>query len=169
MRALVIAAALLLSGCWEGPLFYSASDVVRPIEPGRYEFSAPDEAPSLVPVTIEPDGMTRIDDDRMGFAPVDPGANTFIMWGEPETPEEQAHLQYVILRRVTEREYMLYIPQCEGDARRIAVAAGAELIEERNVTICRFPTREALREAVRNLRPEAGSGARMVRIDDGPR
>ena len=168
MRALVFAAALSLSGCWEGPLFYSASDVVRPLEPGQYELSAPDEAPSRVPVTIAADGMTRIDDDRMGFVPADPDAGTFIMWGEPETPEEQAHVQYLVLQRRSEREYRLFIPQCEGEERQIALAAGGQLVEEGNTPMCRFRTREALEQAVRNLRLDTMTSATMVRIADGP-
>lgn len=169
MRALVIAAALLLSGCWEGPLFYSASDVVRPIEPGRYELTAPGDPPEQVFVTIAADGMTVIQDDRMGFVPLDPGASTFIMWGEPQTAEEREHVQYLVLHRLSMREYQLDIPQCEADERGVALAAGAQLVQERNINICRFQSREALHEAVRNLRPRPGTGGRMVRIDDGPR
>ena len=169
MRALAMAAALLLSGCWEGPLFYSASDVVRPLEPGQYELSSPDDAPELVSVTIAADGMTMIQGDRMGFVPVDPGASTFIIWGDPETPEERAHVQYLVMQRLSEREYLLDIPQCEAEERRIALAAGAQLIEERNINVCRFASRAALHRAVRNWRPQAGTSARMVRIDDGPR
>lgn len=169
MRPLVIAAVLLLSGCWEGPLFYSASDAVQPLEPGRYEFSSPDEAPALVSVTVDADGMTRIADDRFGFVPSDRAGGTYIMWDEPEEAGEQAEVQYLVLQRRSEREYAMYSPQCEGEERRIALAAGARLIEDRNVNRCHFPTRESLQEAVRNWRPQAGQGARMVRIDDGPR
>ena len=75
LRFLILAAALMLTGCWMGDGLYSSDDARQPIPAGIYRATAPDEKPHLERVTLLPNGMTTIGDEDgknlYGFAPLD--------------------------------------------------------------------------------------------------
>ena len=174
MRALIMAAALLLSSCWEGPPFYSAADIVRVLEPGRYEARGADST-ELISVVASDGGMTITREGQRefsyGLVPVDAQAGRFVAWAErsEEEVEHGAAVSYALLQRLGPNEYLLYYPTCTGRDADIAAAAGAEALRDLALPTCRFRTRAELEGALRQLVPRPERSVRVIRVPDGPR
>jgi hypothetical protein len=178
MRVLLaFAAALLLSGCWEGESLYGAGDARPAIAPGFYRMvSERDELPpSMLRVSMQPDGMTRIDpvpgrdNERMtiGFAPLDPDGRAFAAWTIPGgIIEPGTAVTYGLLRRGDDGAYVYIVPMCDRTL-LIAIAGGAAPAG-RDALACRFTSRAGLVSALRSLPADAeglGEVVRLVPVD----
>ena len=174
MRPLIVLLVLLLGGCWESAPFYSASDAVSVIEPGRYEAIDQNGARRIARIGTRTDGMTRwLEDDRedvYGLFPLDRDAGRFIVWTDEviDDDEGERHVLYALLQRLGPGEFLLYIPSCRDRDAEVAVAAGAEQSHGISPT-CRFSTRAQLESAFRRLHPGAEESVRLTRLPDGPR
>jgi hypothetical protein len=170
MRALVIAAALLLSGCWEGPAFYSATDSRPAIQPGRYEVTSAHETREEVLVTINSDGMIALQEDdnqhRYGLAPLDGEGDRFVGWSESDQ-QRSAPVAYALLQRLSPEEFLIYLPSCLGRDADVAAAAGADTAGDITVPACRFRSRAELEHAMRQLIPQPDRTIRY-RLSHGP-
>jgi hypothetical protein len=181
MRTILAAlAALLLSGCWLGDSFYTASDARPAIPAGNYRGvnSNGDPAPAIA-VAILPDGMTRIargpDQPPMvvGFAPLDDSGRNFVTWAaETSIPGRTGNGSlYGLLQRADNGDFLYHVPVCE-DSEAAARAAGAAVEAPADgPKTCRFPDRARLENALRQLRPDPADDSkiilRLTRIADG--
>ncbi|HEX4738182.1 MAG TPA: hypothetical protein VH331_11540 [Allosphingosinicella sp.] len=150
MRRLILLLVLPLAGCWEGGVFYAASESLPALPPGTYR-SIPSDHPEdakIVRVSIRKDGMTTIVDkeatNTLGFAPL--GGAYFVMW-LPDEERDQA--VYALFERKQGR-YRILVPICDR-TKAIATAAGATVAIDPKVTTCRFKTRPQLEDGLRHL------------------
>ena len=169
MRFLILAAALMLTGCWMGDGLYSSGDARQAIPAGIYRATARDEKPHLERVTLLPNGMTTIGDEDgnnlYGFAPLDSDNRRFVAWYRKDeaSPDDRAQL-YMLLERRSANEFVFSFPQCNGALREIAQGAGAT-VEKSTVDTCLFPTRASVEAAMRQVQI-SGDVIRMVRLRD---
>ena len=172
LRPLVVVLTILLGGCWEGPVFYAASESVPAIEPGRYRAIAPEQHDEVAHILVGSDGMTRIEgddpDDSYGFRPVDSEGRRFVMWVH-DARQEGDETAYALLERSGPGAYLIYHPRCDGADAEVAISAGAQRLADRAVPTCRFPDRASLESAIRNLHPVPATAIRLVRLPDGGR
>jgi hypothetical protein len=166
MRFLILAAALLLSGCWIGDGLYSNSDSQQPIPAGIYRGTSGEKI-EVEKVTLLANGLTEIGDGDgkglYGFAPLDQANGRFVVWfrQDEETRQDRAQV-YLLLERRSTNEFVFYWPQCKGELAEIARKAGATVGQEAADT-CRFPTRASLEKAMRQVQI-SGDMFRLVRI-----
>jgi hypothetical protein len=173
MRALlVLAAALLLSGCWIGDMFYGAGDARPAIAPGLYRTAdaAGQVSPALFRISSLPDGMTRIEVAEggmgetlsMGFAPLDREGRAFVAWNGPGGLLNDAPAGFGLLRRGGDGSYVLILPMC-GLTVAIAAAAGASP-EGPDAVACRFTSRASLETALRSLPADSAALGEVIRL-----
>jgi hypothetical protein len=149
MRYLVLAAALLLTGCWVGDGLYSNGDARQPIPAGIYRTTSGEDRIKIEKVTLLQNGLTQIDDGDgkgfYGFAPLDKDNRRFVAWfrKDEQTPEDRAQF-YMLLDRRSADEFILYLPECKGELAELARKAGAT-IEEGTSAVCHFLTRSTSR------------------------
>jgi hypothetical protein len=175
MRALVTAVLmLLLSGCWMGDRLYSAADARPALPPGSYRIVGGEGESAIARVSIMANGMTRIqgphDEAIFGFVPLDGEGRAFVQWDDDSerAPGADVSQVYYLVEHGPGDEYVFYFPMCENEEREIALAAGAAVVTEPNVTICRFSTRASLEGALRRLRPNPEQIVlRLTRIGAG--
>jgi hypothetical protein len=169
MRLLILAAALMLTGCWMGDGLYSSDDARQPIPAGIYRATARDEKTHIEKVTLLPNGMTTIGDEDgknlYGFAPLDSDDRRFVVWYRKDEDSPNDHTQlYMLLERQSADEFVLYLPECKGELAELARKAGAT-IEEGTTDVCHFLTRSSVETAMRQVRI-SGDVMRIVRVRD---
>ena len=169
MRMLILAAALLLTGCWAGDRLYSSRDARQPISAGIYRTSNGDDRVRIEKVTLLPDGLTEIGDGDgkglYGFVPLDKENRRFVAWFRKDEETAQDHVQlYMLLERRSADEFVLYVPECKDELAEIARKAGAT-IEQGSSDTCHFLTRASLETAMRQVRI-SGEVMRIVRVHD---
>jgi hypothetical protein len=169
MRFLIVAATLMLTGCWMGDGLYSSDDARQPIPAGLYRVTSGSEKVRLERVMLLPNGLTKISDEDgdglYGFAPLDQRNGRFVVWYHKadESPDDRVQL-YMLLERRPAREFVLYLPKCDGDLAEIARKAGAA-VEEGVTNTCQFPTRASLEAAMRQVQI-SGDVIRIVYLRD---
>jgi hypothetical protein len=169
MRFLIVAAALMLVGCWMGDGLYSSYDARQPIPAGIYRATARDEKPHLERVTLLPDGMTNIGDGDgngvYGFAPIDGQNRRFVVWyrKDPESPTDRAQM-YMLLEKRSNDEFVMYLPCCNGADAEAARRTGAK-VEDGVSKTCVFPTRASLEGAMRQIQ-NLDEVIKIVRVHD---
>jgi hypothetical protein len=167
MRFLILATALLLSGCWVGDGLYASSDARQPIPAGVYRTTSGEERTQVEKVTLLANGLTQIGDGDgkgfYGFVPLDKENRRFVAWfrKDEETPEDRGQV-YMLLERRSADEFVIYLPECKGELAEIARKAGATL-EEGTTDVCHFPTRSSLETAMRQVQI-SGDVMRIVRV-----
>lgn len=166
LRPLAFAAALLLCGCWVGERFYTDAEAVAAISAGLYRSISPDGEVREMRVSILPNGLTRLsgDDeefDVVGFTPLAGREERFVAWLFPETDREDG-LAYGLLERHGD-EFLLFSPACEP-TQALARAAGAEIVPNSKIMMCRFPDRQSLESALRQLEYSPSEAARIVPV-----
>src|SRR5205823_5597121 len=82
-------------------------------------------------VTLLPDGLTEIGDgdgkSLYGFVPLDSENRRFVAWFRKDEETVQDHVQlYMLLERRSADEFVLYVPECNGELAEIARKAGAD-------------------------------------------
>jgi hypothetical protein len=167
VRFSILAAGLLLAGCWMGDGLYSSSDARQPIPAGIYRAIARDEKPHLERVTLLPSGMTTIGDEDgnsvYGFAPLDRDNRRFVAWyHKGDDPSDDRAQLYMLLERRSPDEFVLFLPQCDGAAGDIARRAGAT-VEQGTTKTCLFQTRASLEAAMRRVEI-SGDAIRIIRV-----
>ena len=166
MRFLILAAALLLSGCWIGEGLYANGDSQQPIPAGIYRGTSREKI-EVEKVTLLANGLTEIGDGDgkglYGFAPLDRAKGRFVVWfrQDEETPQDRAQV-YLLLERRSANEFIFYWPQCKGKLEEIARKAGA-VVERNAADTCQFATRASLERAMRQVQI-SGDMFRLVRI-----
>src|SRR4051794_5524610 len=104
MRLLILAATMLLTGCWVGDGLYSSSDARQPITPGIYRTIDGDEMTRVERVAVLGNEMTEIGDGDgrgfYGFAPLDKENRRFVTWyrKDEESPQDRSQF-YMLLER----------------------------------------------------------------------
>lgn len=172
MPRLILLSLVLLAGCWFGGPFYSPSETVTALPPGRYRAISPaeDEPEKVVRVSRRGDGMTRVDapDDEpltVGFVPLGTAGDAFVGWSDPaEGKRPGDSLQTFWLLFARDGEFRLYLPICEGVAAEIAAAAGASVERDVKVPGCRFADRASLEAALLRLAPRSDEMVRLIRL-----
>ena len=169
MRLLpLVAATLLLGGCWVGERFYADSEARPAIPAGLYRSPTDDCENDLVRVTILPSGLTRFDGesddwDIAGFAPLGSDGRRYVAWllaENGETPNSE--VAYALLER-RGREYLIFAPACEH-TQTLAQTYGAEIVPDRKMTMCRFRDRQSLEMALSRLEFSPVDAARLVPV-----
>jgi hypothetical protein len=165
MRHLLIALlSLALGSCWFGDRLYADSDARSALVPGFYRVSAPGEKPGEVRISILPNGLTQMADsdgsgaDIYGFAPLDPQRGTFVGWHGDDKGSGSAEGKqlYLLGQRRNDGSFVIYVPFCDGAEAQIARRTGASIEGDGkpgNPETCRFRSRAALENALRQLRP----------------
>ena len=170
-RLLLILACLGLTGCWYGDRLYTPSDAKPVMRPGVYRATIEDEPTKVYRVSIEADGMTRLDGgespDLMGFSPLDPQNGTYVAWlplKDKDKSDERGELQiYLLVVRVGTDEYRFYPPECKDAAAELAKKNGAT-IEDGTSPACRFSKRADIEKALRLLPRDDSSASTLRRI-----
>lgn len=150
MRRLILLLALPLAGCWEGGIFYAASESRPALPPGVYQIVPTDDPADTgtAQVSMLNNGMTQIGDEKgtnvVGFAPL--GGSYFVMW-LPQ--QEQSWALYALFQTEAGR-YRFVVPFCDK-TKAIAAAAGAKVAPDPKIPICRFRTRAQLEDGLRHL------------------
>lgn len=171
MRRLLIIACLGLSSCWYGDRLYTPSDARAVIPAGVYRATIEDETPKVYRVSVEPDGMTKLDGgespDLLGFSPLDASRGTYVAWlplKDKDKSDERGELQiYMLMVRIAPDEYRFYPPECKDAAADIARNNGAT-IEEGTSPACRFTRRTDVERALRLLPRDESSGSTLKRV-----
>jgi hypothetical protein len=171
MRLLLIGLLpLALSGCWTGLNLYSASDARPAIPSGVYQAATSDAPDRVYRVSPLPSGLTMFDGGEKkevyGFAPLDAG--TFVGWMQldedaPSTDPNDENQIYALMVKRADGDFMIYAPECKDEDGEVAKQAGATIQTGPSPT-CRFPTADALRQALRQLRRDDSSALRLSRI-----
>jgi hypothetical protein len=68
----------------------------------------------------------------------------------------------MVLERRSDREFVIYFPNCDGEDGDLARRAGATVEKQTMVTECQFSSRASLERAVRGLK--LAGAMRLVRI-----
>jgi hypothetical protein len=164
--------AFLLTGCWVGQGLFSDRDAKRVIEPGVYRSAAPGEEAREVRVSILPTGLTRMsdpadgenEDDAYGFSPLDGGQRKFVGWFSKENDQNGERVQiYFLLQKVGPAAFTIYIPECKGATGALAKTAGAS-VDTGTAATCAFRSKDAVKRAMLQLRPDASELGHLVRI-----
>ena len=159
---LILLLSLALAGCWTGDQLYADSDARSALVAGLYRVSMPEEKPGEVRISNLPNGLTQMADsdgtgaDIYGFAPLDPRRGTFVAWhdegkGGGSAKGEQL---YLLGQRRGDGSFVIYVPFCSGAEAQIARQAGASIEgvgNARHADTCRFKSRPALENALRQL------------------
>ncbi|MBW0006553.1 MAG: hypothetical protein JO335_02450 [Sphingomonas sp.] len=169
-RLLILLACLALTACWYGDRLYTPSDARPAIRPGVYRATAEDEAPKAYRISIEPDGMTKLDGgettDLMGFSPLDSVRGTYVAWLplKDKEPDERGELQiYLLMMRAGPDEYRIYPPECKDSGADLARKNGAT-VEEGTSPACYFTSRSDVEKALRSLPLDEHSASTLKRI-----
>lgn len=173
MRILLLAAALLLSGCdWTSTVrLYTPTDAAHPIAPGRYRASGGRPIPPIARVTVQADGMTRVSAEEpgsevtlAGFVALDDAGRRFLVWAVGPEPDSPA--LYGLAERAADGDWLIYVPSCEGRNAEVAVAAGGRAEADGSRRTCVFETRQAMENAMRRavITPDRLL-TRLTRID----
>ena len=174
MRRLALAlACLVLTSCWYGDRLYAPSDARPAITPGVYRSVVEGEPDKTYRISTTANGMTQFDSgekkDLMGFAPLDPAGGTFVAWlplkdEDKPSATDRGELQiYMLMVRVSDREYRLYPPECKDAAAESARKSGAT-IETGSSPACRFDSRGDVETALRLLPRDESSASILTRI-----
>lgn len=174
MRGLAALSLLFaLVGCWTGDEFYSASDLRAPIVPGDYRMLGPyGEEDDGFRIEVLPNGLTsfgpppgRTDEPLVaGYALLTGETNIYVGWltaadGDTMPPGQTP---YGLLEVLPDGEYRVLTPTC-FDMQALATSAGANVIPDTKVRMCRFPDRASLERGLRSLIPRIPTeGARLV-------
>lgn len=167
MRGLILLLALPLCGCWEGGLFYAASESRPALPPGSYR-AVPSDHPAdakIVRVSLGTDGMTTIADPAatniVGFAPL--GGAYFVMW----FPDGEDGRALYALFQTGRGRYRILVPFCDK-TRDVAMAAGAQVAPDPKIGICRFRTRAQLEGGLRRLEGQKMDSVDLIPATDAP-
>jgi len=170
-RLFLVFAGLGLTGCWYGDRLYTPSDAKAAIRPGVYRATIENERDKVYRVSIETNGMTKLDGgetpDLMGFSPLDTAGSKFVAWlplKDKDTSDERGELQiYMLMVRVSVDEYRFYPPECKDAAAEIARKNGAT-VEEGTSPACRFTSRADVEKSLRQLPLDEHSASTLKRI-----
>lgn len=176
MRILLLAAALLLSGCeWtSSAAFYTPADAVQPLAPGRYRVTGGTPIPPIAQITVQADGMTSMTDGSpggevtlAGFVALDGQGRRFLVWTVVgDGPAAALPALYALAEKQTDGDWSIYVPDCERRNAEMVAAGGGRVVADGSRRICVFDTRQALENAMRQAVVSPGRLlARLTRID----
>ena len=174
MRRLLTAfACFALASCWYGIGLFTPSDSRTVVPSGVYLATAKGETPRSYRISLLPNGMTEFDSgekkETYGFSPLDSERGAYVMWmpvknDDPKASDEPGEYQiYLLLVRVSDREFRIYPPECKEAGADVARANGAT-IDSGSYAGCQFKTRASLEAALRQLPRDEASAATLKRI-----
>ena len=166
---LVALLAVALGGCWMGTNLYAASDARPALPSGVYRAVEPGGSAKVYRVSLLPNGLTQLDDGKdkipYGFAPLDAGGRNYVAWLQIDEDHASQGASapnqfFGLLVRRAGGTFVAYAPSCKDAAAKLARASGAS-VQAGVRPACRFPTRAALRKALRLL-PRDNSGMTLT-------
>jgi hypothetical protein len=132
---LALALSVLLSGCFvsEKPMF-SAASAVRPLEAGRYalfdQYSDKDKPSEYMEVKLRGDGGYDFINDKGEATPVSlhaiAGGMHVLQAYEAKKDSQKKGYGYALLK-VSGREALVYIAECDKQDRKRLIARGVEI------------------------------------------
>ncbi len=168
-------AALLLSGCWSGPAWFTASDGVAAIPDGRYrlvETGGPPNSGDILTLTRQADNSVRITGPdtpwRAIIVPIDaaqPGR--FLVQLQEASALPAASAGFVLLD-ARSGNWRVSSPRCDGDAKDAAERSGGHVTRDPQTgASCFFADRATLLKQVHGaVKEEGGFDLELVKAGD---
>lgn len=173
-RLVAAFAALLLSGCWSGPAWFTASDGVAAIPDGRYrlvEPGGPSDSGDMLTLTRQADNSVRITGPdvpwRAIFVPIDAAQpDRFLVQLQEASAGPAANAGFILLD-TRSGTWRVSSPRCAGDAKDAAERSGGHVTRDPQTgASCFFADRATLLEQVRGaVKEEGGFDLELVRAD----